>query len=106
MARPGEIAGLVVHTVPYLEQVKNAGGERLGSVMMRAGMSYSLPVSRLREWLQQNHIPFSTKQLHRRSTGPAALPISCVHHHRASFASDGGGPAPRSRSPGFSHSPL
>mgnify|MGYP003385875578 FL=1 len=71
----GEIAGLVVHTVPYLEQVKNAGGERLGSVMMRAGMSYSLPVSRLREWLQQNHIPFSTKQLHRVPPAPPALPI-------------------------------
>jgi Tfp pilus assembly protein PilF len=58
----GEIAGLVVHTVPYLEQVKNAGGERLGTVMMRAGLSYSIPVSRLRDWLQQNRIPFPPKQ--------------------------------------------
>ena len=58
----GEIAGLVVHTVPYLEQVKNAGGERLGTVMMRAGLSYSIPVSRLRDWLQKNRIPFSAKQ--------------------------------------------
>jgi len=58
----GEIAGLVVHTVPYLEQVKNAGGERLGSVMMRAGLSYSIPVPRLRDWLQKNHIPFSMKE--------------------------------------------
>ena len=58
----GEIAGLVVHTVPYLEQIKNAGGERLGTVMMRAGLSYSIPVSRLRDWLQKNHIPFSAKQ--------------------------------------------
>lgn len=59
----GEIAGLVVQTVPYLEQVKNARGERLGTVMMRAGLSYSIPVSRLREWLQQNRIPFSAKQM-------------------------------------------
>jgi len=58
----GELAGLVVHTVPYLEQVKNAGGERLGAVMMRAGLSYSIPVSRLREWLQKNRIPFPVKQ--------------------------------------------
>jgi Tfp pilus assembly protein PilF len=58
----GELAGLVVHTVPYLEQVKNAGGERLGTVMMRAGLSYSIPVSRLRDWLQKNRIPFPTKQ--------------------------------------------
>lgn len=58
----GELAGLVVQTVPYLEQVKNARGERLGAVMLRAGLSYSIPVSRLRDWLQQNRIPFSTKQ--------------------------------------------
>ena len=58
----GEIAGLVVHTVPYLEQVKNTGGERLGTVMMRAGLSYSIPVSRLRDWLQKNRIPFPEKQ--------------------------------------------
>jgi S1-C subfamily serine protease/Tfp pilus assembly protein PilF len=58
----GELAGLVVHTVPYLEQVKNAGGERLGTVMMRAGLSYSIPVFRLRDWLQKNRIPFPAKQ--------------------------------------------
>jgi S1-C subfamily serine protease/Flp pilus assembly protein TadD len=58
----GELAGMVVHTVPYLEPVKNAGGERLGAVMMRAGLSYSIPVSRLRDWLQKNRIPFPTMQ--------------------------------------------
>jgi Tfp pilus assembly protein PilF len=58
----GEIAGLVVHTVPYLEQVKNAQGERLGTAMMRTGLSYSIPAPRLRDWLQQNRIPISVKQ--------------------------------------------
>jgi len=58
----GELAGLVVHTVPYLEQVKNDRGERLGTAMMRAGLSYSIPVSRLRDWLQKNRISFSAKQ--------------------------------------------
>jgi len=58
----GELAGLVVHTVPYLEQVKNDRGERLGTAMMRAGLSYSIPVSRLRDWLEKNRIPFPTKQ--------------------------------------------
>jgi len=61
-SKTGELAGLVVHTVPYLEQVKNVGGERLGTVMMRAGLSYSIPVSRLRDWLQKNRITFPTKQ--------------------------------------------
>jgi Tfp pilus assembly protein PilF len=58
----GELAGLVVHTVPYWEQVKNDRGERLGTAMMRAGLSYSIPVSRLRDWLQKNRIPFPAKQ--------------------------------------------
>jgi Tfp pilus assembly protein PilF len=59
----GEVAGLVVHTVPYLEQVKSSGGERLGSVMMRAGLSYSIPVFRLRDWLEKNRISFPVKQV-------------------------------------------
>jgi Tfp pilus assembly protein PilF len=58
----GELAGLVVHTVPYLEQVKNDRGERLGTAMMRAGLSYSIPVSRLRDWLQKNHISIPNPQ--------------------------------------------
>ena len=58
----GALAGMVVHTVPYLEPVRNAGGERLGAVMMRAGLSYSIPVSRLRDWLQKNRIPFPAMQ--------------------------------------------
>jgi trypsin-like peptidase/tetratricopeptide repeat protein len=66
----GELAGLVVHTVPYLEQVKNDRGERLGTAMMRAGLSYSIPVSRLRAWLQKNRIPFPTKQTREGSLPP------------------------------------
>ena len=65
----GEIAGLVVHTVPYLEQVKNDRGERMGTAMMRAGLSYSIPVSRLRDWLQKNRIPFPAKQ-------PSEVPLT------------------------------
>jgi Trypsin-like peptidase domain/Tetratricopeptide repeat len=58
----GELAGLVVHSVPYVEPVKNAQGERLGTAMMRAGLSYSIPVSRLCDWLRQNRLSFSAKQ--------------------------------------------
>ncbi|MEO6111377.1 MAG: tetratricopeptide repeat protein, partial [Nitrospiraceae bacterium] len=75
----GELAGLIVHTVPYLEQVKNAGGERLGTVMMRAGLSYSIPVSRLRDWLQKNRIPFPAKQTRE---GPLT-PLEKEHPTRA-----------------------
>jgi Tfp pilus assembly protein PilF len=75
----GELAGLVVHTVPYLEPVKNDRGERLGTTMMRAGLSYSIPVSRLCEWLQKNRIPYSTKQAHER----ALIPLEKEHPIRA-----------------------
>ena len=73
----GEIAGLVVHTVPYLEQVKNAGGDRLGTVMLRAGLSYSIPVSRLRDWLQKNRITIPANHTHQVSLAPLdkELPI-------------------------------
>ena len=60
----GEIAGLIIHTVPYVEHVKNAEGSRLGTVMMRAGLGYSIPASRLRTWLKKSLIPYSTKQSH------------------------------------------
>jgi hypothetical protein len=75
----GELVGLVVHTVPYLEQVKNDRGERLGTAMMRAGLSYSIPVSRLRDWLQKNRIPFQTKQTHEGSL----IPLEKEHPIRA-----------------------
>lgn len=54
-AASGHILGLVVHTVPYLETAKNAEGESIGRVMLRAGLSYCIPSSRIREWLDANH---------------------------------------------------
>ena len=104
----GELAGLVVHTVPYLEQVKNDRGERLGTAMMRAGLSYSIPVSRLRDWLQKNRIPVPTKQTREGLSHPTGegSPNSCIPDDRAPPSSDGGGPAPGSRSPGSRHSTL
>jgi len=63
-SKTGEIAGLVVHTVPYLEHVNNAGGERLGTVMLRAGLSYSIPASRLRDWLQKSRITIPPNHTH------------------------------------------
>ena len=69
-SQTGEITGLVVHTVPYLESVNNSGGARLGAVMMRAGLSYSIPVSRVRDWLQKNHIPFPAHQTQEALSAP------------------------------------
>lgn len=55
-AESGRILGLVVHTVPYMETAKNPEGESIGRVMLRAGMSYCIPSSRIREWLDANHL--------------------------------------------------
>jgi tetratricopeptide (TPR) repeat protein len=38
--------------------------------MMRAGLSYSIPVSRLRGWLQKNNIPFPAMQTRERFLSP------------------------------------
>src|SRR5207248_3357221 len=57
-SQTGEITGLIVHTVPYLESVKNYGGARLGAVMMRASLSYSIPISRVRDWYRRPVFPF------------------------------------------------
>ena len=55
-AESGHILGLVVHTVPYLETAKNAQGESIGRVMLRAGLSYCIPSARIREWLKAYHL--------------------------------------------------
>lgn len=55
-AASGQILGLVVHTVPYLETAKNTQGESIGRVMLRAGLSYCIPSPRILEWLDANHL--------------------------------------------------
>ncbi|HJR77743.1 MAG TPA: trypsin-like peptidase domain-containing protein [Nitrospiraceae bacterium] len=69
LAETGEIAGLVVHSVPYLERSKNHQGEVIGTVMLRAGLSYCIPASLLRTWLEKSHLSF-TEGPHRQP-GPA-----------------------------------
>jgi Trypsin-like peptidase domain/Tetratricopeptide repeat len=56
LSETGAIAGLVVHSVPYLERSKNQQGEVIGTVMLRAGLSYCIPASLLRTWLQESHL--------------------------------------------------
>ena len=52
----GEVAAMVVTTVPYLERAKDAHGVAIGSVMMKAGISYSIPAPMIRQWLAANHL--------------------------------------------------
>lgn len=52
----GEVAAMVVTTVPYLERAKDAQGVAIGSVTMKSGISYSIPASVIRQWLAANHL--------------------------------------------------
>jgi hypothetical protein len=52
----GEVAAMVVTTVPYLERAKDAQGVPIGSVMMKAGISYSIPAPAIRQWLAAHHL--------------------------------------------------
>jgi len=49
--RTGEVIGMVVHTVPYVGQAKDRKGSVVGSVMLRAGINYSIPAANIRNWL-------------------------------------------------------
>ena len=52
----GEVAAMVVTTVPYLERAKDSHGVAIGSVMMKSGISYSIPAPVIRQWLAANHL--------------------------------------------------
>jgi len=61
----GEVAAMVVTTVPYLERAKNAQGDAIGSVIIKSGISYSIPAPAIRQWLATNHLspsPFALSQ--------------------------------------------
>lgn len=77
LAETGEIAGLVVHSVPYLERSKSPQGEVIGTVMLRAGLSYCIPASLLRTWLQKTKLAYTE----------GALPVSAPPHPSANQAS-------------------
>lgn len=70
-AASGQILGLVVHTVPYMETAKNMQGEAIGRVMLRAGLSYCIPSSRIRKWLDANHLSWDGSHEPPRHTEPA-----------------------------------
>ena len=58
----GEVAAMVVTTVPYLERAKDSQGIAIGSVTMKAGISYSIPAPMIRQWLAANHLSTSPSQ--------------------------------------------
>lgn len=52
----GEVIGMLVQTVPYLERARDPSGAPIGSVRMKSGIGYSIPVSVIRRWLASKNL--------------------------------------------------
>jgi len=52
----GEVTGMVVLQVPYLERARDRNGAGIGSVMIRSGISYAIPITVIRQWLAENQL--------------------------------------------------
>ncbi len=57
-AARGQVLGVVVHSVPYMGQATDHQGSLIGSVMLRADMSYAIPASFIRQWLKDHDISY------------------------------------------------
>ncbi|MBI4400890.1 MAG: serine protease [Nitrospirae bacterium] len=55
-ADSGEVAGMLVQTVPYLERARDRSGAAIGSVTMKSGIGYSIPAPVIRQWLASNSL--------------------------------------------------
>jgi hypothetical protein len=77
----GEVAAMVVTTVPYLERAKDSQGVAIGSVTMKSGISYSIPASVIRQWLAANHLSPSPSP-----PVPAQLPFAKAAEPKADRA--------------------
>ena len=63
----GEAVGMMTQTVPYLERARDRNGNVLASVMIRSGIGYAIPATRIRQWLVENQLA-SLTQLDRPSS--------------------------------------
>jgi S1-C subfamily serine protease/Flp pilus assembly protein TadD len=52
----GEVVGMVVTTVPYLERARDRSGTAVGSVTMKSGIGYSIPAAVIKTWLEKQQI--------------------------------------------------
>ena len=52
----GEVIGMVVLQVPYLERARDRSGAGIGSVMIRSGIGYAIPTSVIHQWLGENQL--------------------------------------------------
>lgn len=75
----GQVLGIVVHSVPYIGQATDSKGSLIGSVQLRADMSYAIPSTFIRQWLADQHIPYemssSQVAVSSSSGSPGRLPV-------------------------------
>lgn len=65
----GEVMGIVAQALPYAEVARDAKGETVASVTIRAGIGYGIPVERVRRWLVAHALVFDVAG---REDAPAA----------------------------------
>lgn len=83
-AANGQVLGMVVHSVPYVGQATDRQGSMIGSVLLRADMSYAIPATRIRQWLVDHQVPHASPDSLAESSvssGPRSL-MSTADPHR------------------------
>jgi hypothetical protein len=59
----GEVAGMVVLQVPYLERARDRNGTGIGSVMLRSGIGYAIPATTINTWLVEHGLHAEVRSL-------------------------------------------
>ena len=78
----GEVAGMVVLQVPYLERARDRNGASIGSVMLRSGIGYAIPASTISKWLAE----YGLRGQGRPPMRPSPMPGDLVPSAERSFA--------------------
>ena len=55
----GALVGLSAQALPYAEMARDAKGETIASVTMRAGIGYGIPIGRIRRWLEAHAFAYT-----------------------------------------------
>jgi tetratricopeptide (TPR) repeat protein len=70
----GQVLGMVVHSVPYVGQATDRHGSLIGSVLLRADMSYAIPATFIRQWLLDHQISYDQDAAVKSGTHAGSFP--------------------------------
>jgi S1-C subfamily serine protease len=82
----GEAVGMVTQTVPFVERARDGDGKVLGSVMMRSGIGYAIPATRIRLWLLEHGIVTPAQLSHSSSAARSSRVDDALVSANRSFA--------------------